>query len=155
MLQIKVKAAGPNDNSRAVGSMQLGLPASRKETADDHLYGAGVRHGPTAVPGDRRSPRNSARRACTVALPEACDRGFMPDPSGRWEYRGLSGLPGTASSDARPYQGWHTFRTQRRYRRGGGAGDLDELEVRLGRAAVWRRQGWRDGRSTRAVASRA
>ena len=52
-----------------------------------------------------------------------------------------------------PAKGGTRFRAQRRYRRGRGAGDLDELEMRARRPALWRRQGRRRGRSARAVAA--
>ena len=128
---------------------------SSKETVDDDLYGPGVRDGPTAVPGDRRPPRDPQRRARAAAVSQACDRRLVPDPPRRRQHCGLSRLSRPASPDARTHQGRHALLAQRRYRRGGGAGDLDELEMRPGRPALWRRQGRGDGRSARTVAPRA
>ena len=98
------------------------------------------------IPHDERERLLYPKRAITVSCPIHLDDGT---------HRGLSGLSRAASPDARPDQGRHALRAQRRYRRGRRAGDLDELEMRARRPAVWRRQGRRHRRSARAVAARA
>ena len=86
------------------------------------------------VRGDRQSSRDPDGRARPAAAAEAGDHRLLSDPPRRRLDRGVRGLPRAASPHARPDQGRHPVCPQRRYRRGRGAGDLDELEMRAGRA---------------------
>ena len=108
---------------------------------DDGLFRSGVRDGGQPVQCHRQSSRNSHGRARPPADAETGDHGVLSDPPGRRHGRGVRRLSRPASPDDGADQGRHTVRALRRYRRGGGACDLDELEMRAGRAALWRRQG--------------
>ena len=82
-----------------------------------------------------------------ILMPKRADHRFLSDPPRRRHGRGVRRLPGAASPHPRSDQGRHAVCALRRYRRGRGACDLDELEMRAGRAALWRRQGRRQCRS--------
>ena len=114
---------------------------------DDRLFRSGVRDGGQPVRGDRQSPVDPDGRARPPAAAETGDDRLLSDPSRRRLDRGVRGLSRAASPHPRPDQGRHPVCPVGRYRRGGGAGDLDELEMRAGRPALWRRQGRRPGRS--------
>ena len=98
------------------------------------------------IPHDERARLLYPKRAIAVSCPIHRDDGSIAVYQG---YRVQHHLT------LGPDQGRHALRAQRRYRRGGGAGDLDELEMRARRPALWRRQGRRHRRSARAVAPRA
>ena len=76
-----------------------------------------------------------------ILMPKRVGHRLLPDPPRRRHGRRVRGLSRAASSHPRPDQGRHAVRALRRHRRGRGAGDLDELEMRARRAALWRRQG--------------
>ena len=92
------------------------------------------------IPNDERD---------AAAVSQACDRRLVPDPPRRRQYCGLSGYRVQHHLTLGPTKGGTRFSPQCRYRRGGGAGDLDELEMCPRRPALWRRQG-RASRSIRA-----
>ena len=70
-------------------------------------------------------------------------RGLDPDPDGRRVDRGLPGLPRDAQHRARPVEGRHPLPPGRHARRGQGAGDVDDVEVRADGHPVRRREGRR------------
>ena len=88
------------------------------------------------IPADERDRLLYPKRAVVVSCPIHRDNGNTC---------GVPGLPGPAPSDAWPDKRRHPLLTQRRYWRGGGAGDLDELEMRIGRSSLWRCEGRRHG----------
>ncbi len=100
-------------------------------------------------------PRNPHGRARPHPDAEARRHRFLPDPPRRRHGRGVRGLSGPAPSHARAHQGRYAFRAVGRYRRGRGARDLDELEMRAGRSALWRRQGRDQCRSLHDLQARA
>jgi len=73
------------------------------------------------IPMDERDRLLMPKRAVTVSC---------PDPPRRRHDRGVRRLPRAASPHDGPDQGRHPLCALRRHRRGGGAGDLDELEMR-------------------------
>ena len=95
------------------------------------------------IPIDERDRLLYPKRAIAVSCPIHRDDGTIAVYQG---YRVQHHLT------LGPTKGGTRFVAQRRHRRGRGAGDLDELEMRAGRPALWRRQGRRHGRSARAVA---
>ena len=112
------------------------MAANQFETIADYLE----------IPSDERA---------RLLYPKRAVIGLLPDPSRRRQHRGVPRLPGAAPPDLGADQGRHAVRGLGRSGRGGGASDLDELEVRAGRVALWRRQGRRDGRSGFAQPARA
>ena len=82
-------------------------------------------------------------------------RGLDPDVDGRRHRARLHGLARHAQHRARPVEGRHPLPPGRHARRGQGARDVDDVEVRADGPAVRRRQGRRDVRSEGAVARRA
>ncbi len=96
------------------------------------------------IPMDERDRILMPKRAITVSCPIHRDDGTMAVFEG---YRVQHHLT------LGPDQGRHALCADRRYRRSRGAGDLDELEMRARRPALWRRQGRRDCRSAHALAS--
>jgi hypothetical protein len=122
---------------------------------DDRLLRSGIRHGCGPVPRYRQSPRNSNGRAWPHPDAKTGGRRLLSDPPGRRHGGGVRRLPRSASPDAWSDQGRHTLCTQRRFRRGRRPGDLDELEMRAGRPAFWRRQGWDQRRSLHDFQARA
>src|SRR5215471_10208000 len=86
-------------------------------------------------------------RSRAPADAEAGDHGVLSDPSRRRLGLRIRGLPRAASAHNGANQRRHAICSLGRYRRGGGAGDLDELEMRAGRSALWRRQGRGECRS--------
>ena len=91
-----------------------------------------------SIPMDERDRLLLPKRAVIVSCPIHRDDGSIAVFEG---YRVQHHLT------LGPTKGGTRFAPSRRYRRGGGAGDLDELEMRAGRPALWRRQGRRPGRS--------
>ena len=75
-------------------------------------------------------------------------------PHGRWEHQSFPGLPRSTPHRARPDQGRHAVRAFIIDGRNGGAGDVDELEMRAGTIALRRRQGRSGYRSDAIVAQR-
>ena len=76
------------------------------------------------------------KRAVAVTLPVHMDDGST---------QSFSGLPRSTSHRARSDQGRHAVRAFAFDGRNGGAGDVDELEMRAGSVAVRRREGRRGG----------
>ena len=114
-----------------------------------------VRDGPDPVRDHRRLSGYPCRRTRAAAVPEARDDRRLPDPPRRRTSAAVPRLSGAAPPDPRPHQGRHPLCAHPGTRRGGGPGDLDELEMRAGRPAVWRRQGRDRGRPARAQPARA
>ena len=135
--------------------LALSRDGNDKDVCNEYLQWTRVRYGAAAVPGDRRPYRRAGGRARQAAVPEARDHRLLPDPPGRRIHQGLSGLSRPASPDARADQGRHTILALRRYRRGGGAGDLDELEMCPGGVALRGGQRRGHGRSGGPVAAGA
>ena len=79
------------------------------------------------IPADERARLKFPKRSMTVALPVHMD-------DGRTEV--FTRLPGAASFDARPDQGRLALSSGREAGRGGGAGHVDELEMRADRACL-------------------
>ena len=90
------------------------------------------------IPMDERDRLLLPKRAVTVSCPIHRDDGSVAVFEG---YRVQHHLT------LGPTKGGTRFAPIGRYRRGRGAGDLDELEMRAGRPALWRRQGRRHRRS--------
>src|SRR5437899_8133058 len=86
------------------------------------------------IPMDERDRILMPKRAVTVSCPIHKDDGTVA-------------VFGAASPHVGPHQRRHALCAHRRYRRGRSPRDLDELEMRAGRAALWRRQGRRECRS--------
>ncbi len=118
-------------------------------------YRPRLRDGAAAIPGHRRPCRHPRGRAGPPALPEARHRRLLPDPSRRRHHGGVPGLSRAAPSDDGPDQGRHALLARSRDGRGGRARDLDELEMRARRPALWRGEGRRRGRSAPALRARA
>ena len=91
------------------------------------------------------------RRPRPAAVSETRGRGRHPGAHGRRTHRGVPRLPRPAPPHARSDQGRHALLPRSRRRRGRRAGDLDELEMRPRRPALWRREGWRGLRSAGSV----
>ena len=92
------------------------------------------------IPMDERDRLLMPKRAVTVSCPIHRDDGTVAVFEGyRVQHHLTMG----------PTKGGTRFAPSRRYRRGGGAGDLDELEMRAGRSALRRRQGRDQCRSSR------
>src|SRR5437762_10512000 len=74
---------------------------------------------------------------------------------GRWQHEDVSGLSRPASSHARTDQGRNAIRAVTIDGRDGRARDVDELEMRAGKFALWRSKRRRGLRSVQVVAHRA
>ena len=129
---IAVRRARQNEN-RPV--KRPSIPA-RCSTWRSNQFGVIANH--LSIPMDERDRLLLPKRAITVSCPIHRDDGSIAVFEG---YRVQHHLT------LGPDQGRHPVCAQRRYRRGRGAGDLDELEMRAGRLALWRRQGRGQGRS--------
>ena len=93
-----------------------------------------------SIPMDERDRLLLPKRAVIVSCPIHRDDGSIAVFEG---YRVQHHLT------LGPTKGGTRFAPIGRYRRGGGAGDLDELEMRAGGPALWRRQGRRHGSISR------
>ena len=98
------------------------------------------------IPHDDRDRLLYPKRAIAVSC---------PIHSRRRQHGSVSGLSRAAPPDARADQGRHAVCAVGRYRRGRGPCGVDELEMRAGGPALWRRQGRHYGRPLQAVAARA
>src|SRR6185437_16995734 len=81
------------------------------------------------------------------------DRGAA-DSARRRDHAGFFRLSRAASFDARADQGWIAVSSRREAWRSGGAGDVDELEMRADGVAVRRREGRHCVRSVEVNADR-
>jgi hypothetical protein len=100
-----------------------------------------LEHGlPAARPGGAADESRSEHPRQDAPLPARAG-GFGADPDGRRQRAGVRRLPRAAQLRTRAHQGRRALSSGRDARRGQGAGDADDLEVRGGRPALRRGQG--------------
>src|SRR5262249_48566432 len=136
--------------------------AARRRSVSDHTRSPRIT--PAREPVRHRQGAAAPRRAALRRRPEPRQRAARvqegcrrlgPRDHGRRHHPGARGLSGHSQHRARTVEGGHPLPPGRRARRGEGARDVDDVEMRADGHSVWRGQGRHSRRPEEALAGRA